>query len=120
MPYRKRIGARRWIGNFYRHDGTVDEYGTPTYDNDNDWDLVITGWPCELVTTVGGEVLRGRMVNEKTTHVAFGEFFGAQSPTTQDRLVINDVKYGIVSFIDADGLQTEARIELRGENDVGN
>ena len=118
MAYRKRIGHRRWTAQVTRHDGTVDDYGQPTYSVDDDWDVVIAAWPCELVTTVGGEVLRGRMVNTKTTHVAFGEFFGVSGVTTKDRITINGVKYGVVAVIDADGLQTECRIELRGENDV--
>lgn len=114
---RKRIGMRRWTATFYRHDGTIDSYGQPTYHVDADWDVLSLSWPCELITTVGSEVIRGRMVNEKTTHVAFGEFYGADGVTVQDRCVINGVNYGIIAVIDADGMQTEKRLELRGEND---
>lgn len=115
---RKRIGMRRWNAKFLRHNGTVDEYGQLTYSVASDWDIVLHSWPCELITTVGGEVLRGRMTNEKSTHVAYGEFFGAGSVTTKYRCVIDGVSYGITCVIDQDGLQMERRIELRGENDV--
>ena len=115
---RKRIGMRRWTASFYQHNGNVDSYGQLTYSNESDWSLVSSGWPCELITTVGGEVIRGRMTNEKTTHVAYGEFFGSDGVTTKHRCVINGVRYGVTCVIDQDGLQMERRIELRGENDV--
>jgi len=56
------------------------------------------------------------MVNEKTTHVAFGEFFGIGEVTVKDRCVISGVKYGITCVSDPDGIQMEVRVELRGEN----
>lgn len=118
MSIRKRIGMRRWKATFYDHNGNVDAYGQPTYQDDNDWAVSQSGWPCELITTVGGEVIRGRMTNAKTTHVAYGEFFGCQNATTKSRVVIDGVKYGIECIIDADGLQMERRIELRGENNA--
>ena len=55
------------------------------------------------------------MTHEKTTHVAYGEFFGTGSLTTKDRCVIDGKNYGISAIIDSDGLQMERRIELRGE-----
>lgn len=115
MSIRKRIGMRRWTASFTRHDGSIDSYGQPTYKNDSDWDVVTQAWPCELITTVGGEIVRGRMTHEKTTHVAYGEFFGTGSLTTKDRCVIDGKNYGISAIIDSDGLQMERRIELRGE-----
>ena len=118
MTIRKRIGMRRHSATFYAHNGSVDGYGQPTYDNDSDWAVVTSGWPCELITTVGNEVIRGRMTNTKTTHVAYGEFFGAKDVTVKHRCVIDGVKYGITTVLDADGLQMERRIELRGENDA--
>ncbi len=116
MSIRKRIGFRRHTATFYRHNGSVDLYGQPTYSDDTQWAILSQGWPCELTTTVGGEVLRGRMVNEKTTHVAFGEFFGIGEVTVKDRCVISGVKYGITCVSDPDGIQMEVRVELRGEN----
>jgi len=116
VSIRKRIGFRRHNATFYRHNGTVDDYGQKTYSDDNQWDVLSQGWPCELVTTVGGEVLRGRMVNEKTTHVAFGEFFGVGSVGVKDRCVINGIKYGITCVSDPDGISMEVRVELLSEN----
>jgi len=115
---RKRIGMRRWTADFYSHNGNADSYGQLTYSNPADWNIVLQDWPCELITTVGGEVIRGRMTNAKTTHVAYGEFFGADNVTTKMRCRINGVDYGVTAVIDQDGLQMEMRIELRGENDV--
>lgn len=115
MSIRKRVGMRRWIANFYEHNGNVDSYGQPTYKTGSDWEASVLNWPCELITTVGGEVIRGRMTNSKTTHVAYGEFAGAKDVTTKARCVIDGVNYGVTCVIDADGLQMERRIELRGE-----
>lgn len=116
MSIRKRIGFRRHIATFLRHNGSVDQYGQPTYSEDGSWDVLVSGWPCELTTTIGGEVLRGRMVNEKSTHVLFGEFYGTGDITVEDRCVIAGVKYGITCVLDVDGVNMEARIELKKEN----
>lgn len=116
MSIRKRIGFRRHIATFHRHDGSVDAYGQPTYNDDSTWSVLTQGWPCELTTTVGGEVLRGRMVNEMTTNVAFGEFYGTGDITVEDRCVIAGVKYGITCVADPDGINMEVRIELRRQN----
>lgn len=118
MSIRRRIGYRRWTANFTRHNGSVDEYGQPTYSNPSDWATVSVGWPCELTTTIGAEVVRGRMVNEKTTHVAFGEFSGLGDVGVKDRCTISGVDYGIVNISDPDGVSQEVRVELRGENDT--
>lgn len=115
---RKRIGMRRWFASFYAHNGNVDSYGQFTYSNPSDWNLVSEKWPCELITTVGGEVIRGRMTNAKSTHVAYGEFFGSDAVTPKMRCKVNGKDYGVTCVIDQDGLQMERRIELRGENDV--
>ena len=114
---RRRIGMRRWHAEFSRHDGTLDDHGQPTYDVSADYDVVVRGWPCEVTSTVGAEVVRGRMVNEKTTHVAFGEFYGSSGISVKDRCTISGKEYGIVNISDSDGLNSELRIELRGEND---
>ena len=116
MSIRKRIGFRRHLATFYRHNGSVDAYGQPTYSDDSQWTVLSQGWPCELTTTVGGEVLRSRMVTEKTTHVAFGEFYGTDDITVEDRCVIGGVKYGITNISDPDGINMEVRVELRSEN----
>ena len=110
---RKRVGFRISTAAFTRHNGNVDANGTPTYDSPNDWVAVQGPWPCELVTTTGGEVLRGKQVSATTTHAAFGERFGSQDLTPQDRVTIAGQVFGIVAVIDADGMNRETRLELR-------
>ncbi len=112
---RKRVGYRIHSATFQRHNGNVDGNGTPTYNLPNDWAATAGPWPCELVTATGGEVLRGKQVSARTTHVAFGERFGSQTVTTMDRAVIGGESYGIVAVIDSDGMNRESRIELRRE-----
>lgn len=117
MSIRKRIGMRRYSATFWKHNGTVDSYGQKSYQNDSDWDQVGSSyWPCEFITTVGNEVVRGRMTQEKTTHVLYGEFSGVPSGVdTKCKVKIDGQDYGITCILDADGLRMEKRIELRGE-----
>ena len=62
MSIRKRIGMRRYAATFWKHNGTTDSYGQKSYQNESDWDQVGSSyWPCEFITTVGNEVVRGRM-----------------------------------------------------------
>lgn len=113
---RMTIGRRRWLATIRRHDGTLDDYGQPTYDTPGDWDDLVTGWYCELQTTVGGEIIRGRQVHAKSTHVAYGDWSAVEGVTAADRLVINGVTYGInAGPLDVDGTRKDARIELRAE-----
>ena len=112
---RKRIGFRRHRATFYRHNGTVDQYGQPSYNTPSDWDVFIADWPCEFVSTVGGEILRGRMVTEKSTHACFGNFIAVEGLDTEMRAVINGKNYGITSVSDPEGIRMEMRVELRLE-----
>lgn len=112
---RKRIGFRRHRATFQAHNGTVDQYGQPTYDTPSDWDTFFPDWPCELVSTVGGEILRGRMVTEKSTHVLFGNFIAVDGLDVKMRAVILGKNYGITSVSDPEGIRTEMRVELRLE-----
>lgn len=117
---RNRDGNRRHIATFQQHDGTVDSHGHPTLGTSADWDDFISGWPCELLTGSGGERLRGRQVTAETTHVLFGEYFGAEGVTAKMRVLIDDptgtsVTYQVVSAYDPDGDGREMRVELRRE-----
>jgi len=112
---RKRIGFRRHSIDIMVHNGTVDSYGQKTYNNPSDWDVFFSGWPCEFISTVGGEILRGRMVTEKSTHAAFGNFAAVEGITTKMRVVHNGHNYGITSVGDPDGTRSEMRVELRKE-----
>lgn len=114
MPTRRTIGNRNYTAEFQRHDGTVDDYGNPTYDVAGDWDAVISDWPCELITTVGGEIIRGKMTMEKSTHVLYGYYASVASVDVQCRVLIDGNYYGITAGpIDPDGRRMEARLEVR-------
>ena len=110
---RKRYGARRHNAKFSKHNADADQHGQPLYSEPLDWATTISAWPCELVTTRGGEVLRGRQVTERTTHVLFGEYFGAATATVDQRVEIAGQTYAITAAYDADGLSQEMRVELR-------
>lgn len=112
---RKRIGFRRHRATFYQHNGTVDDYGQPTYDTASDWVVFFADWPCEFISTVGGEILRGRMVTEKSTHALFGNFAAIEGANVEMRAVINGDNYGITSVSDPEGIRSEMRVELRLE-----
>ena len=112
---RNRVGHRRHRATFESHNGTVDNYGQPTYDNPTDWDLFMADWPCEKVSTVGGEMLRGRMVTAKSTHALFGNFRALEGVNVKMRVRINGELYGITSAGDPSGDRMEMRVELRKE-----
>lgn len=112
---RKRVGWRRHRATFQVHNGTVDQYGQPTYNTPSDWDTFFADWPCEFISTVGGEILRGRMVTEKSTHACFGNFPAVEGLNTEMRAIINGANYGITSVSDPEGIRTEMRVELRLE-----
>ena len=112
---RKRVGARRWNAQFYRHNGNQDDTGNPTYSVPADWDPISTGWPCEFIATTGGETVRGRQTTAEATYVLFGEFYGASGILASDRCEINGSRFGIVAVDDSDEMQMEHRIELRRE-----
>lgn len=117
---RGRTGKRRHVATFQSHNGTTDAHNHPTYSTDTDWSNSVVDWPCELTTVQGGEVLRGRQVSEITTHVLFGEYFGADGVAAQMRCLIDNpsgsaVTYQVVAAYDADGLSDEIRVELKAE-----
>lgn len=115
MTFRKRYGMRRYLASFWQHNGSRDPLNQPTYSTATDWEPVISGWPCELIATNGGEVLRGRQVTAETTHVLFGEFFGAAGVKAQHRCQIDGTFYNVVAAYDADGTRMEQRIEVKAE-----
>ena len=100
---RKRVGNRRHLATFSQHNGSTDTAGQPTYANAADWTTVLGEWPCELLQTSGGEVLRGRQVTAQTTHVFFGDFMGSEAEPTY-RIIVSGRNYSIVSVLDPDGL----------------
>lgn len=106
---------RRYRATITQHDGTQDGHGNPTYTTAGDWDTVVSGLPCELLTVSGGEVLRGKQVASQTTHVLFGEFQSAGTITTDMRVTVENVIYSIVAAYDMDGDRREMRIECKRE-----
>ena len=112
---RNRVGHRRHRATFDSHNGNADTYGQPTYDNDADYTTFVANWPCEFVSTVGGEMLRGRMVTAKSTHALFGNFAAVEGIDVKMRVTINGELYGITSANDPTGDRMEMRVELRKE-----
>ena len=110
---RERTGSRRYRADVQQHDATVDGHGSPTFTTAGDWDTVVTGWPCEILTTTGGETIRGRQVSATTTHVLYGQFAGGSSITPEMRLVVNGVNYSVVSAYDPDGMRRKIRVEAK-------
>ena len=113
MPSRRSIGNRTHTALFKRHDGSTDDYGNPTYDVSGDWDDVVTDWPCELISTVGSEIIRGKMTMEKSTHVLYGFFSAVSSVDVKCKCYIDGEEYGITSVFDPDGRRMEMRVEVR-------
>ena len=110
------MSRRTWSCDFKQHDGTLSSEGIPTYEVDDDWTTVITAWPCEHLSSAGGEVIRGSQVNAVTTDVLLGEYYGGSDVTTDMRAVINGVTYEVVSVRDLLGKRKELRIELKKED----
>jgi hypothetical protein len=108
--YRRRIHQ----ATFERHNGNQDATGAPTYNLPTDWRIVMSGWPCEVLTTTGGERMRGRQVSASTTHILVGDFFSAADKIDPEcRAWINGRLYNIVAVIEPDGLNRELRIEVK-------
>lgn len=114
---RKRYGKRRYTATFSQHNGKRDSHGNPTVDIPTDWTPVLAGWPCEKLTTRGGETVRGKQVTAQTTHVLFGEFFGANGVNAEMRVMIpGEPNMSVVAAYDPEGTQTEIRIEAKVES----
>jgi hypothetical protein len=98
-----------------RHNGNQDDLGSPTYTNALDWDAIITGWPCELLTTAGGESIRGRTVTANTTHVFTGDFWSTEAADIGPdcRVMIRGKTYSIVKVWQPDGLNSQMFIEAK-------
>lgn len=111
----RRVGKQRHRATFSQHDGTQDSHGTPTYETSADWDAVVTGWPCEMLTKSAAEKLKGQRVQETTTHVLYGEYHGAKTVTPDMKVVIDSVEYGVVSAFDRFGTSRELVIEIKRE-----
>lgn len=110
---RRRIGKRRYNARFEEHDGSLDSHGSPTYTEPGDWDTVIESWPCELLTTTGGEKLNGRQVQATATAVFYGAYQYIADIKENMRVVVDDVTYYVVAAYDPEGDRRELRVECR-------
>jgi head-tail adaptor len=110
-----KFGARRWRATVQQHDGTVDDHGQPTYSVDSDWDSVLTGLPVELLSTTGGETIRGRQTTAESSHIGYCDYHAGSSVTAGMRLVIDSHRYNVVAVLDELGKRRELRLELRRE-----
>lgn len=115
---RGRVGYRHHVGTVYGHDGTQDASGQPTLQTDGDWDVQITQFVCELVTTTGNEYLRGMQVASETTHMLFGEYQNGKTITPPMRITIEDVTYEVVASYDPDGDYVEWWVECKREREA--
>ena len=116
MTRRERIGSRRYRATATQHDGTQDAAGNPTYTTAGDWDTVVTAWPCEILTTTGSEMIRGRQVTAGTTHVMFGDYHYGSTITPDMRVTVGGVVYDVVAAYDPDGDRRELRVEAKRES----
>lgn len=104
-----------YSANSLKHNGSVDEAGHPTYGNDADWVIVVSGWPVEFRSVRGTEVIWGRQMSAETTHLAIGEYYGGEAIESSHRVVINGTTYGVVSVLDRQGLNRELEVQLKRE-----
>lgn len=95
-----KIGSRRHRADVLRHNGSTDADGIPDYTSPSTWDTVITGWPCQILTSSNGEPVRGRQVTRETTHVFYGAFTGGNKITTDMRVQVEGVTYEVIASID--------------------
>ena len=112
---RYRIGSRNHVALFEQHNGNLDEAGQPTYETEADWIPIGFRWPCEMVATSGGEVVRGRQVTDRTTYVLFGEYFGSENVDATCRVSVGGQVLYVAAVYDQTGWQMERRIELKQE-----
>jgi len=115
MPQRRyRTGKRRDVAVFEKHNGNVDEYGTPTLTIDSDWDRFVS-WPCEFLGSKGGEFLRGRQVTSQASNTLYGDYSAVRDVTTEMRLKIRKLTFGLLDVTDAFGDMREMVIDVKRE-----
>ena len=115
MASRFKIGNRSHVATFQRHDGTLDEYGQPTYDNPDDWDTIVPLWYCELMGAKGGETVRGRQVTALASYVLYGDWPEVSGVVASDRILVDGLTLGILDVTDTTGRQMEMVIDAKVE-----
>jgi SPP1 family predicted phage head-tail adaptor len=107
-------GKRRDNAQIQKHNGKVDDYGQPTYKVEADWETVVR-WPCQFMSTSGGEFLRGRQVTAQSTHVLYGDYAAVRDVTPDMRVKIRGQVLGILDVSDLFGDQREMSIDAKRE-----
>lgn len=115
MFKRRAVGTRNHKATFFRHNGTTDVSGNPTYSVDADWEQLNQGWPCEMISGTAGETIRGRQVVAETTHLLYGDWAAVKFVEPTDRVQIGGVRFSITSVSDPGGDRMETRIEIKRE-----
>lgn len=114
---RGKIGNRVHVGVVKQHDGTQDASGQLTLNTSADWDIVVSQFVCELLTTSGSEFLRGQSVSSDTTHMLVGEYQNGKAITPKMQVTIEDVTYEVVSAYDPEGDYCEWWVECKRERE---
>ena len=107
--FRQRVGYRNHRATFQSPTKTLDSIGQ----EQKTWATFVDGWPCEVLTAVSGEVIRGRQARTNTTLVLYGNHSAVKNVTTEMRCVLNGETYSVNSVMDQSGNQFETRIELK-------
>lgn len=69
-----------------------------------------------MLTTISGEVIRGRQTRTNTTKVLFGNYSAVKNVDTTMQCVISGKVYNVNSVMEQGGNQFEMRIELKESN----
>jgi SPP1 family predicted phage head-tail adaptor len=111
MTRRDRIGSRRHRATFSSYTEEQDYHGNPNYAAETFREDV----PVEMLSTSGGERIRGRQVTAETTHVMYSDYYNLEGVTAQMQALVGGVLYHVVSVLDMDGDRREIRVELKRE-----
>ena len=111
---RKRISHSNYLATIENPPTAQDDYGQITYSTGS-WTTAVSGWPCELIDTTGGEIIDGMMTKTSTEKVAIGDKpqIDEASVTAQSRCIIDGKTYGITAVRDVSGDGFTVRLELR-------
>lgn len=110
---RKRVGYRNYSALIESPPISTDEYGQVSYTSGT-WTTVLADWWCELVDAGGGDIVDGLQTKASTQAVLVGDAPSTGGQITTDcRVTINGIVYGIVAVRDISGSNRVLRIEVR-------
>ena len=110
-------GQRFYIADVERHNGKTDSTGNPTYRNDSDWEVIVSYWPCAIITKAEFETSRGRQVTSDASHLFVGDRWQIVRGNIDStcRIRAHGNLYDIVGIHGLSGNSVEAEIETRQE-----